>query len=74
MDIVKTLKIEYNKVIARWNKATEYIESKDRTPQEVDKWLPDYEAILKQRQALCMDIWQESGIKPTVEEFENGFR
>lgn len=73
MDIVKTLKIEYNKVIARWNKATEYIESKGRTPQEVDKWLPDYEFILKQRQALCMDIWEYSGIKPTVQEFERGF-
>lgn len=74
MDIVITLKNEYNRVLAKWNKATAYIESKDRTPQEVDKWLPDYEAILKQRQALCMEIWQESGNKPTVEEFEKGFR
>ena len=73
MDTVKTLKTEYNKVLEQWNKATEYLESKERTASEVDKWLPKHEYILKQRNALCMDIWQESGIKPTVEEFENGF-
>ncbi len=73
MDTVKTLKTEYNKVLEQWNKATEYLESKERAASEVDKWLPKYEDILKQRNALCMDIWQKSGTKPTAEEFENGF-
>ena len=58
MDTVKTLKTEYNKVLEQWNKATEYLESKERAASEVDKWLPKYEDILKQRNALCMDIWR----------------
>lgn len=74
MDKVTTLKIEYNKVLAKWDKATEYLQDLERTLEEVDKWLPEYEAILKQRNALCIDIWQHSGIKPTIDEFENGFK
>ncbi len=71
-DIVNALKTEYNKVLERWNKATEYLEH-EATSEQIDKWLPEYEMILKRRNALCMDIWQESGVKPTVEEFEYGF-
>ncbi|MBP7223437.1 MAG: hypothetical protein KBA50_09330 [Sedimentibacter sp.] len=73
MDIVQTLRTEYNKVLARWDKATKFLESPKRTPEEVDQWLPEYESILKQRQELCYKIWQISGIKPAVEEFEGGF-
>ena len=73
MNIIQTLKVEYNEVLARWNKATSYLEASERTNEEVDQWLPEYEEILKLRQTLCNDIWQQSGIKPTAEEFENGF-
>lgn len=73
MDIASTLKAKYNRVLQKWNKATAYIESKDRTLQEIDKWLPDYEFILRQRNALCMEIWRETDNKPTIEQFEGGF-
>lgn len=66
------LKANYNKLLKRWNDGTEYLENK-ATPEQIDKWLPEYELILKQRNALCMEIWQQTGIKPTIEEFENGF-
>lgn len=73
VDKLTTLRKEYNKVLARWNNATRYLESPERTPEEVDQWLPEYESILKQRQALCYKICQLSGVEPTGEEFENGF-
>lgn len=73
-DKVTTLKIQYNKLLKRWNDATNYMESEERTQQEIDKWLPEYEKILMQRNALSMDIWKYSGVKPTAEEFEGGFK
>lgn len=74
MDIVQTLKTEYNKVLARWDKATSYLEEPERTNEEVEQWLPEYEAILKQRMALCNNIAEYSGVRPTLSEFENGFK
>lgn len=71
-EIVNILKNEYNKVLKRWNKATHYLEH-EATPEQVDKWLHEYEFILKQRQSLCMEIWKETGIKPKTKEFEGGF-
>lgn len=73
-DILKILKTEYNKVLERWDKATEYLENPIRTQNEIDKWLPEYEKILKQRNCLIIEIWTESGIKPTIEEYEGGFK
>lgn len=73
MDIAQTLKTEYKKVLVRWNKATSYLEAPERTNEEVDNWLPEYEMILRQRMALCNDIGEYSGVRPTLSEFENGF-
>lgn len=73
MDIVRALKTEYNKVLERWNKATIYMEAPERTSEEVDNWLPEYEMMLRQRMALCNDIGEYSGIRPTLSEFLNGF-
>jgi hypothetical protein len=71
--IVETLKTEYNKVLQRWDKATKFLEG-EATAEEIDKWLPDYEKILKQRNALIMDIWEYSKAKPTLAEYEGGFQ
>lgn len=73
MDSVLTLKQNYNKALERWNKATAYLENPIRTPEEIDKWLPEYESILKHRQELCREIEECSRVRPTLEEFENGF-
>jgi hypothetical protein len=72
MNMAETLKGEYNKILIQWNKATQYLEH-EATAEQVDKWLPKYEFILKQRNSLCNEIWQETGIKPTVQQFEGGF-
>ena len=73
MDAVLGLKQNYNKVLERWNRATTYLESPIRTLDEVEMWLPEYEKILKQRLALCLEIRELSGARPILQEFENGF-
>jgi len=39
------LKLEYNQLLARELKAEEYLSSPDRTPEEIDKWLPEFNQL-----------------------------
>lgn len=43
------LKLEYNKLLAREIKAEDYLSNPNRTPEDLDKWLPEFNQI-------CMDL------------------
>ena len=63
------LKQQYNNLLARYNGAESYIDSKERTPEEVEKWLPEFCRIVKQLCALLNKIGEH-----TADEAVHGFK
>lgn len=49
-DIIKKLKLEYSKVLAREKKAQEYLNT--ATENQFNKWLPAYNNIIKELSKL----------------------
>ena len=45
---LQTLKTQYNTLLNRYKAAEAYIDDKQRTPEEIDKWMPSFLQIVKQ--------------------------
>lgn len=62
---------KYNIVLAREKKAEKWM--KTATGEQVDKWLPEYNKIVKELGGLMIDIEKELGRDMTTDETLNGF-
>jgi len=60
----KQLKLEYNRLLARELKAEDYLSSSDRTPEEIDKWLPEFNRLCLELSSILeqLDYTQEEAI------------
>lgn len=58
---------KYNDLTKRWLNACKWIEAPERTGEEIEKWLPEYNAILKELSELFYEI-KQNGINVKPEE------
>jgi hypothetical protein len=66
---LKELKAQYNKLLQRYEGAEAYIDSDERTPEEVEKWMPEFSKIVNQLNKLLAEI-----VEHTPDEAVNGFK
>ena len=59
--------LKYNELTKRWLNACKWIESPERTEEEVDKWLPEFQKILRELSDLFLEL-KQNGIKVIPEE------
>lgn len=71
-DRVDELKQEYNKILKRFYKANEWFNDSDRTVEEQDKYIGEFEKILEGITKNTLKL-EKLGIKMTGEIFINGF-
>jgi flagellin-specific chaperone FliS len=69
VDEKRTLKLQYNKVLARCDKAIEYMDNKDIPEKERDRWEPQFLKILEELNFLLKRIGEH-----TPDEVTNGFK
>lgn len=68
---VLELKQEYNTVLTREKKAEVWISK--ATNEQIDKWLPEYDKIIRQLGSIIIKIENTENIKLTDKEILNGF-
>lgn len=68
-----TIKDEYNKFLTRFRRASKWLDDPARTPEEIEKWMPEFQGIIKHLGELLVKM-QKSGIKYTQDEVLNGFK
>lgn len=68
---IDAIKIEYNSLLAREKKAEEYLEH--ATPEQLKKWLPEFEKIEIQLSRLIQKFAATAGRMVTHEEIVDGF-
>ena len=66
-------KKKYNSLLARERKAEQYFENPERTPEEIDKWLPELQKIIIQLSLAMQEYKRLTGKEMTKEEVLNGF-
>lgn len=71
MNEVDAIKIEYNSLLAREKKAEEYLNK--ATPEQLKKWLPEFEKIEIQLSRLIWKFAATAGREMTKDEILNGF-
>ena len=50
------LKRQYNELLKREKKAEAYLDSPDRTPEEIARWTPEFQHVLKELNDLLQRI------------------
>lgn len=60
----------YNSNLKRCFAAIDYIDHKDRTQQEIDKWIPEYKKLLLNQENLMKLCGLKSGDKEVLEGFK----
>jgi hypothetical protein len=68
---LKGLANKYNAILKRVYKALDWFESVSK--EDIDKWLPKFNQLLGELDAIGKQIEKESGIKLTDEQILNGF-
>jgi len=68
---LEQLKKDYNKTLARFYKAEEYINS--ATDEQIKKWLPEFEKIIISLSEMMLDYFVLTGEEMTTEQTLKGF-
>lgn len=66
------IKQEYNFTLARFNKASAFMDS-DKPEEEKEKWQPEFNKIVNRLNDLIERIQKELNREMTAEEILNGF-
>lgn len=72
MNALSDMQKQYNKLIARFNNASEFMDS-DNPLAEKEKWQPEFNNIVNRLDDLIILIQKELGREMTAEEILNGF-
>lgn len=63
---------KYNDVLKRFWKATIYLEADNLTEKQQEKWMPEYEKVVKECQSYLTQLYN-LGYRATEEEIKGGF-
>lgn len=69
MEDKRTLKLQYNKTLERFNKAESYMDNKSIPEKDRDRWEPEFIKIMQQLNLLLVRIGEH-----TPDEVCNGFK
>jgi len=63
------IKEEYNKNLKRIWRAQEYLDSKDRSEEDKEKWYPHFKKLLLKQEVLMNTLGLKSGDEKVLEGF-----
>jgi hypothetical protein len=69
---ILALKKQYNILLKRHNRATEYLDDMSKSINDREKWLPEYKTILQKLNSILGEL-KGLGIKVTDDEIIDGF-